>query len=89
MTDRPNLSRRQIVSGAALGAAGALAAPAIATAEGQTTTWKVQTSWPGGIGLEISDLETIPEDPEVGGRPHEATYDWSGPGIAAGLKILF
>ena len=30
-----------------------VAAPAIATAQGQTTTWRVQTSWPGGVGLQI------------------------------------
>lgn len=41
------------------GAAGALAAadsigfPYIGTAKAQTATWKVQTSWPGGIGLQI------------------------------------
>ena len=34
-------------------AAGTLAAPAIATAAGETTTWRVQTSWPGGIGLDF------------------------------------
>jgi len=28
-------------------------APAMGTAKGKTTTWKIQTSWPGGIGLEI------------------------------------
>jgi hypothetical protein len=43
----------------------------------------------GGIGLEVSDLETIPEDPAVGGRPYEPRYDWSGPIVAVGLKILF
>ncbi|MCZ6608982.1 MAG: TRAP transporter substrate-binding protein DctP, partial [Alphaproteobacteria bacterium] len=25
----------------------------IATAQGKTTTWKIQTSWPGGIGLKL------------------------------------
>lgn len=47
------LSRRKFLHGTAIGGAGALAAPAIATAQGETTTWKVQTSWPGGIGLQI------------------------------------
>jgi len=37
----------------ALAGATALAAPAIATAQGQGTTWKIQTSWPGGAGLQI------------------------------------
>ncbi|MEJ2309942.1 MAG: TRAP transporter substrate-binding protein DctP [Gammaproteobacteria bacterium] len=39
---------------AAAGGAALLGAPYIANAEaGKTTTWKIQTSWPGGIGLEI------------------------------------
>lgn len=50
-------SRRKILQSAAIAAPAAaatsLAAPAIATAQGQTTTWKIQTSWPGGIGLQI------------------------------------
>ena len=50
MTTR--LNRRKFLGTAATGAAGALAAPAIATAQGQTTTWKIQTSWPGGAGLQ-------------------------------------
>ncbi len=40
-------------TGAAVGAGALLGAPSIGTAAGKTTTWKVQTSWPGGIGLEI------------------------------------
>ncbi|MBZ0266806.1 hypothetical protein K8I85_01500 [bacterium] len=43
----------------------------------------------GGIGLDISDLQTVPEDPEVGGRPHEGRFDWSGPLVSLGLKIRF
>jgi len=38
---------------AAFTAAAQVGAPFIGTAKGQTTTWKIQTSWPGGIGLEI------------------------------------
>ncbi len=39
---------------ATAGGAAILGAPYIGNAEaGKTTTWKVQTSWPGGIGLEI------------------------------------
>lgn len=41
------------------------------------------------IGLEISDLQTVPDDPAVGGRPHEGKFDWSGPAISVGLKIRF
>jgi len=47
--------RRQLLTGgAALGATAALGFPFIGNAAaGKTTTWKVQTSWPGGTGLEI------------------------------------
>ncbi|MGF1501943.1 MAG: TRAP transporter substrate-binding protein DctP [Paracoccaceae bacterium] len=46
-------TRRKFLARSALVGGATLAAPAIATAQGQTTTWRVQTSWPGGIGLEI------------------------------------
>ena len=54
-------TRRNLLKGAA-GAGGAaavlvagsqLGAPFIGTAKGQTKTWRIQTSWPGGIGLEL------------------------------------
>jgi len=48
---RRGLLRNSALLGAAAGAT--LAAPAIATAAGETTTWKIQTSWPGGAGLDI------------------------------------
>jgi len=48
---RGTANRRDILRGGALGGAAILAAPAIATAQGQTTTWRVQTAWPGGVGL--------------------------------------
>src|SRR3546814_745416 len=35
-----------------LGFADRIVAPVIGTAKGQTTTWKIQTSWPGGVGLQ-------------------------------------
>ncbi len=50
-SDRP-ATRRAFLKRGALGATAALAAPAIATAQGQTTTWRVETSMPGGAGLE-------------------------------------
>ncbi len=50
-TNRRDFLRKTAIGGAA--AAGTLAAPAIATAAGDTITWKLQTSWPGGIGLQI------------------------------------
>ena len=36
-----------------MAAASQIGAPYIGTAKAQTTTWKIQTSWPGGIGLQI------------------------------------
>jgi TRAP-type mannitol/chloroaromatic compound transport system substrate-binding protein len=47
------LNRRKLLTTGAAASAAAFAAPAIATAAGKTVTWKVQTSWPGGIGLNI------------------------------------
>src|SRR3546814_120853 len=38
---------------AVLGVSDKIGAPFIGTAKGQTTTWKIQTSWPGGVGLQI------------------------------------
>jgi TRAP-type mannitol/chloroaromatic compound transport system substrate-binding protein len=38
------------VGGAAAAAAGF---PHIRTAAAKTTTWRIQTSWPGGIGLDL------------------------------------
>ena len=39
---------------AAVGATAAIGAPFIGNAQAaKTTTWKIQTSWPGGIGLDI------------------------------------
>ena len=51
-------ARRAFLKKAAIVGTGAAAASAgmgfnIATAQGKTTTWKIQTSWPGGIGLDI------------------------------------
>jgi TRAP-type mannitol/chloroaromatic compound transport system substrate-binding protein len=50
------MSRRKFLSTTVVAGAAATAAPAIfniKTAKAKGTTWKVQTSWPGGIGLEI------------------------------------
>ncbi|MFC3118550.1 hypothetical protein ACFOHS_11180 [Jhaorihella thermophila] len=47
------IGRRKALKTLAAGGAASLAAPAIATAAGETITWKIQTSWPGGIGLQI------------------------------------
>ncbi|MEM1345477.1 MAG: TRAP transporter substrate-binding protein DctP [Pseudomonadota bacterium] len=54
MTDAPaRRDRRRFLQRGALGGAAALAAPALATAQGRTTTWRVETAWPGGAGLAI------------------------------------
>src|SRR5438046_1284774 len=47
-------SRRKFLTTAAAtaGAATMVGAPFIRTAAAATTTWKVQTSWPAGVGLE-------------------------------------
>src|SRR6056297_1695202 len=49
-------SRRKFLKNSALTAGAAAAGVSlfnIKTAKAQTTTWKIQTSWPGGIGLKI------------------------------------
>jgi len=47
-------ARRDFLKTSAAGATAALAMPFVGNAAAQqTTTWKIQTSWPGGIGLEI------------------------------------
>jgi TRAP-type mannitol/chloroaromatic compound transport system substrate-binding protein len=50
---RRNFLRKSALAGAGVAAVAAGVAPSIATAQGKTTTWKIQTSWPGGIGLDI------------------------------------
>ncbi len=52
---RRGLFKGATVAGGTLGAvaaASSLGMPYIGTAKAQTTTWKIQTSWPGGFGLE-------------------------------------
>ncbi len=49
----PTKTRRGALGTLLTGGAAALAAPHIASAQGQTTTWQIQTSWPGGAGLQI------------------------------------
>ena len=49
-------ARRKFLKTSLIGAAAtaAVAAPFVGDAEAQkTTTWRIQTSWPGGIGLDI------------------------------------
>ena len=52
MTDQPTTRRNALRTLAGAGAA-TLAAPHIAGAQANGTTWKIQTSWPGGAGLKI------------------------------------
>jgi len=52
MTDKLT-TRRGALASIVAGGAATLAAPSLATAAGKTTTWKIQTSWPGGVGLDI------------------------------------
>ncbi len=48
----PTMITRRSALGALAGA-GALAAPHLAGAQAAGTTWKIQTSWPSGAGLQI------------------------------------
>ena len=53
-TEKPGGRRKFLKATAAVGAAATLGFPHIRNAAAaETTTWKIQTSWPGGIGLEI------------------------------------
>ena len=52
--DKPDSRRKFLKTAAVAGAAATLGFPHIRNAEAAaTTTWKIQTSWPGGIGLDI------------------------------------
>ncbi len=53
--EQPDNRRRSFLkTTAAAGAASLVAAPFIGNAQAaKTTTWKIQTSWPGGIGLDV------------------------------------
>lgn len=55
--DRRNFFKTAAITGAAFVGAGAtaggLAKPWIRTAAAAGTNWKIQTSWPGGVGLQI------------------------------------
>ena len=52
--DRRGFLKKTVQTTAAAGAVTIAGAPFIGNAEAaKTTTWKVQTSWPGGIGLDI------------------------------------
>lgn len=54
VSDAKPAARRDFLKASAAGATAALAMPFVGNAAAQqTTTWKIQTSWPGGIGLEI------------------------------------
>ncbi len=50
---RRRFLRNSVAAAAGVTGAAVLGAPYIGTAKAATTTWKIQTSWPGGIGLQI------------------------------------
>ena len=53
-SNNPQQTRRRFLKATAAAGGAVLAAPYIGNAEAaKTTTWKIQTSWPGGIGLEV------------------------------------
>ena len=53
-TAKPDPKRRNFLKATAAGATLIAGAPFIGNAQAaKTTTWKIQTSWPGGIGLEV------------------------------------
>jgi len=52
-TPAPSRTRRAVIGGLAAAAGAAVSAPHLATAQGRSTTWKLQTSWPGGPGLAV------------------------------------
>ncbi|MFN3210114.1 MAG: ABC transporter substrate-binding protein, partial [Roseovarius sp.] len=52
MTNKLTTRRNALRTIAGAGAA-TLAAPHVAGAQANGTTWKIQTSWPGGAGLQI------------------------------------
>ena len=46
--------RRRFLKSAAVGGAAILAMPHIRNAQAaETVSWKIQTSWPGGLGLQL------------------------------------
>ncbi|PZX15842.1 TRAP-type mannitol/chloroaromatic compound transport system substrate-binding protein [Palleronia aestuarii] len=47
------ITRRRALGGLGVAGAATLAAPHIAGAQANGTTWRIQTSWPGGAGLTI------------------------------------
>ena len=51
---QPDPKRRKFLKTAAVSATAIAGAPFIGNAQAaKTTTWKIQTSWPGGIGLDV------------------------------------
>ncbi len=82
-------TRRKFLKKAAVVGAGAVAAPTlfnIRTAKAKTTTWRIQTSWPGGIGLEIFNNWCNGIVEKTGG---ELAFKPFGAGAVAGDWQLF
>jgi TRAP-type mannitol/chloroaromatic compound transport system substrate-binding protein len=78
--------RRDVLRAGLAGGAAALAAPAIATAQGQTTTWRVQTSWPGGAGRATFDAWCASIVEKTGG---ELAFEPHGPGDLVGAFEIY
>jgi TRAP-type mannitol/chloroaromatic compound transport system substrate-binding protein len=82
-------TRRKFLKKTAVAGAAALTAPAlfnIRTAKAKTTTWRIQTSWSGGIGLEIFNNWCNGIIEKTGG---ELAFKPFGAGAVAGDWQLF
>ncbi|MBE8158042.1 MAG: ABC transporter substrate-binding protein [Betaproteobacteria bacterium] len=82
----PQQSRRQFLRVGALAGGAIAAAPYIRTQAAETTTWKVQTSWPGGLGLQIFKDWCASIVEKTGG---ELAFDAKGPKDVAGDFQLY
>ena len=84
---KPRATRRAFLRAGAAAGGAMLAAPHIRSAQAaETTTWKVQTSWPGGLGLQLFKdwCNSIVE--KSGG---ELAFDPKGPKDVAGDFQLY
>src|SRR2546423_15010137 len=81
-------SRRKFLTNAAAtaGAATMVGAPFIRTAAAATTTWKVQTSWPAGVGLDTFKQWCSGIKEKTGGGRGVKPYP--GEGIAGAFALL-
>ena len=67
-SDSPT-TRRAVLGGAAIAGAGIISTPYIRNAEAaETTTWKVQTSWPAGVAARCRISTAVPTALSPGSR---------------------